>query len=225
MWLRVTRTNNNPAVITNYYLECVKELQGCPRLLWTDPGTENATIATMQCYLRANDHDDLSGEKAHRYGSSTGNQRIECWWSHLKKSRTSWWINFFKDLRDRGVLLDGDTYHMECLWFCFNEVIQQDLDFVKLHWNTHHIRPSRHDIIPGRSDELFFLPELSEDQLQPVNETRVEDIVSQYGFVNPPEDNDHQDYFKYVCDLQALSEPKEWHEALTLFHHLITLAE
>ena len=107
------------------------------------------------------------------------------------------------------------------------DVFQQDLDFVKLHWNTHHIRPSRHDTIPGRPDELFFIPELSgdEDQLQPVNETQVEDIVSQYGFVNPPEDNDHQDYFKYVCDLQALSEPKEWHEALTLFHHLITLAE
>jgi hypothetical protein len=29
------------------------------------------------------------------------------------------------------------------LSFCFNDVIQQDLDFVKMHWNTHYIRRSR----------------------------------------------------------------------------------
>lgn len=232
LWLKVTRTNNNPAVIANYYLECVKELEGCPRLLRTDPGTENGMMATIQCCLRANDDDELSGEKAHRYGSSTSNQRIECWWSHLKKSRTCWWINFFKNLRDEGVFLDGNTYQAECLWFCFNNVIQQDLDFVKLHWNTHYIRPSRHDTIPGKPDELFFLPECSggEDQLQPVSEIQVEDILSHddvIDMINPTAtvDNDHQEYFRYVCDLQSLLGPKDWHEGLALFRYLITLAE
>lgn len=67
LWLKVERTNNKPEVIANHYLECVKELQGCPRLLRTDPGTENGIMATMQCYLRANDGDEFSGEKAHRY--------------------------------------------------------------------------------------------------------------------------------------------------------------
>ena len=32
-------------------------------------------------------------------------------------------------------------------------------DLVKEHWNTHHIRDSRHDTVPGRHDELFCLPE------------------------------------------------------------------
>jgi hypothetical protein len=152
---------------------------------------------------------------------------LECWWSHLKKSHTTWWINFFKDLRDRGVFLDGNTFHIECLWLCFNKVIQQDLDFVKLHWNTHHIRPSRHDTIPGKPDELFFLPEHSggEDQLIPILQTQVDDVVSHSDFANPAEQNDYQEYFKYVCDLQALSEPKDWHETLDLSHYLITLSE
>ena len=134
-----------------------------------------------------NDDDELAAERAHRYGSSTSNQRIECWWSHLKKSRATWWINFFKDLCDRGVFLDGNTFHMECLWFCFNEVLQQDFDFIKLHWNTHHIRPSRHDTIPGKPDELFFLPELSggEDQLLPVTEAQLDDVVSQHVLLTP----------------------------------------
>jgi hypothetical protein len=49
LWLKVERTNNNPVVIANYYLECVTELQGCLRLLRTDPGTDNGTMAAMQC--------------------------------------------------------------------------------------------------------------------------------------------------------------------------------
>ena len=51
LWLKVTRTNNNPEVIAKYYLECVQEHRGCPRLLRTDPGTENGTMAAIQCYL------------------------------------------------------------------------------------------------------------------------------------------------------------------------------
>ena len=99
--------------------------------------------------------------------------------------------------------------------------------FSKLHWNTHHIRPWQHDTTPGKPDELFFLPELSrcEDQLIPVLQTQVDDVVSQYDFANAANENDYQAYFKYVYNLQSLSEPKDWHEALGLFHYLITLAE
>ena len=148
-------------------------------------------------------------------------------WSHLKKRRTLWWINFFKDLCDRGVLLDGNTFHMECLWFCFNEVIQQDLNFVKMHWNTHHIRPSRYETVSGKPDELFFLSERHGvvDQLRPIAETQMEDVISQNDLACSDEDNDYQEYFKYVCDLESLSAPKDWHESLNLFHYLITLAD
>ena len=59
----------------------------------------------------------------------------------------------------RGVFLPDNTLHEECLWFCFAELIQQDLDFVKIHWNTHYIHQSRHDTVPGKPDELYFLPE------------------------------------------------------------------
>ena len=111
---------------------------------------------------------------------------------------TSWWINLFKDLHDRGVFVDGNIYHTECLWFCFNEVIQHELDFIKLHWNAHYIRPPRDDTIPGKPDELFFLTECCgvEDQLHPVSGTQVDNIGPQYDLVNPTLDNDHQEYFK-----------------------------
>jgi len=223
LWLKVCRSNNNPAKVASYFYDCVNELGGCPRLVRTDPGTENVVIASLQCYLRANHVDDLAGDKAHRYGGSTGNQRIECWWSHLKRSRTSWWINFFKDLTDTGVLLDGNIYQRECLWFCFNHLIQQDLNFVAMHWNTHYIRRSRHDTISGKPDELFFLPEASggEDQLQPVTEDHMREAVSQCE--HPNEDNEYQDYFKYVCEHKSLFKPEHWRDALSLFKYILTL--
>ena len=182
-------------------------------------------MATMQCLLRANGSDEFSGEKAHRYGPSTGNQRVECWWSHLKKSRTTWWINFFKDLVDRGVFLPGNIYHNECIWFCFNELLQHDLDFVVLHWNTHYIRQSRHDTVPGRPDELFFLPERSggENHLQYTTQQKLEEVRNSEDLGPIDNDNDYQQYYQYVCEQEQIAQPKTWKEALTLFQHLLTL--
>ena len=221
LWLKVTRTNSNPAVIAKYYHDCIEELGGCPRILSTDPGTENVEIATLPCYLRGDGTDDLAGEKAHRYVASTANQRIECWWSSLRRSRTSWWINFFKDLSERGVYISGNIYHNECLWFCFNEILQQDLDFFRVHWNTHYIRQSRHDTIAGKPDELFFLPETfgGEDQMQPVTDAQLEVVASHCE--EPIVDNDYQSYFNYVVDLQQLAKSRNWKECLNLFEHLL----
>ena len=166
LWLVVARSNNDPLVIGKKFFESIKEIGGCPRLMRSDLGSENETMAAIQCYLLADGEHDLAGEKAHRYGPSKSNQRIECFWSFLRRSRMSWWMNFFKDLNDNCALILASAMHKENIWFCFNHIIQTDLDFVKLHY----IRPSRHETTTGRPDELFFLPEGSggPNQLQPV---------------------------------------------------------
>ena len=123
----------------------------------TDCGTQNLFIAGVQSFLRAECNNDLAGEKAHRYGPSTGNQWIEAWWSSFRRSRLTWWINFFKDLVDRGVFLPSNALHEECLWSYFTELIQQDLDSVKIHGNTHYTCQSRHDTVPGKPDELLYI--------------------------------------------------------------------
>lgn len=89
--------------------------------------------------------DEYAAEKTHRYGLSSANQHIEGWWSFLKCSNSSWWLSFFKDMSESGLLNLGDTFHLECLWFCFTKVIQADLEKVTYHWKNHHIRHSRHD--------------------------------------------------------------------------------
>lgn len=47
---------------------------GCPTLLRTDRGTENANVAFLQPFLRRDGEDSFAGEKSFMYGRSTSNQ-------------------------------------------------------------------------------------------------------------------------------------------------------
>ncbi|XP_044180748.1 uncharacterized protein LOC122961932 [Acropora millepora] len=152
LWLEVARSNNSPDNIAMYFLNIVQELKGCPVQLITDLGTENGLAASMQCYF----HDNPD---AHRYVSSPRNQRIEGWWSFYSRNRSMWWHNFFKDLESEGVLDSTSELRMECLWYCYAAILQNDLNIVKEHWNSHRIRKSRHNTVSGRPDSLFYLPE------------------------------------------------------------------
>ena len=109
-------------------------------------------------------------------------RKIEGWWSFFRHNRASCWINFFKDLSNQGSLTTGNDLEMECLWFCFCKLIQQDLDDIQHHWNTHYICRSRYDTIPGRPNELFYLPESRQahDFLQPIDEHQLQHINEEY---------------------------------------------
>ena len=152
LWLYVTRSNNCPHNIATYYLDAIEKYGGCPVKLVTDLGTENGIMASLQCFFR----DDLG---CHTYVPSPRNQRIEGWWSYFRRSRTTWWINFFKDLEEQGLYNQAVEVESECLWFCFAALLQQDIDQVREHWNTHAIRRSRFDTIAGWPDSLYYLTE------------------------------------------------------------------
>ena len=219
LWLRVTRTNNDPVIVARSYLSVVTENGGCPKKVRTDCGTENGLLAAVQCYFMA----DID---SHIYGSSPHNQRIEAWWLFYRRSRATWWINFFKDLMEQSVFTPGNDLQMECLWFCFSSLIQCDLNSVKDHWNTHLIRKSRHETVSGRPDELFHLPELhsAEDFKHPVTEEQCRFVLENY--VTSDEcHNDFQEYFNYVVDTAELTPPGDWRDALAHYNRLIEFAE
>ena len=92
------------------------------------------------------------------------NQRIEASWSQLRKGCTEWWIDHFKDLRDRGLYCDADIINEECLKFCFMPVIKDELQRVARLWNSHRIRPSTNLESPlGKPDMLGSLSATTED--------------------------------------------------------------
>ena len=159
LWLKVVRSNNLPAVPAWLFVNCVKEIDGCPVLLRTDAGTENTLMAAAQCYFRRNGTDEFNGNRSHRRGSSPSNQRIESWWSVFRRGSSSWWIDLFASLSLQGHLDTENKLHRDLMWFCFSGVLQSFLDDVRKHWNTHRIRKSTYSLVSGVPNILYFLPE------------------------------------------------------------------
>lgn len=214
IWLKVLRSNNCPNVIGKLYLKALREFGGCPRLLVSDLGTENGIAAASQAHF----WDDID---AHRYVPSPRNQRIEAWWSFYVKSRGSWWRNFFLELENDGTLDLSVELQKECLWYCFSEVIQNDINFVKVHWNSHRIRNSRFETIPGRPNVLYFLPERSggkENLKLEVEQHEIDEIEE--SLPAEPHKNEHQEYFKYVQEELGEEDPKSYDECLSLYKKL-----
>ena len=219
MWLKVARSNNLPEIPATFYLESVSENGECPVKVCSDCGTKNGIIAAMQCEFR-------NDVMAHSFGQSVANQRIEGWWAFFRRNRSTWWINFFKDLIESQVLSLGNEMEMECLWFCFAAVIQKDLDVTKEHWNTHYIRKSRYNTVSGRPDELFYTPESygGEDNLLnhvPLNQIQfVSDNLLQF----EEEENLYQNYFQYLFDGLQLQKPSTWQDGLNIYRRLMDIA-
>lgn len=207
------------------YLDCVKELKGCPLLTRTDCGTENGTLAALQCYFRRDDVYPLAGEHAHRYGTSTTNQRIENWWSSFRRANSNWWIHFFKDMLDANILNTSNELRKECMWFCFNGVLQETLDQVKEYWNSHYIRSSRHETVAGVPDILYYLPERSNncDCLVPLSDEKLceGDALCEQA---EEEENLYQEYFQYVMETNNIQYPTNHEQAYNLFVYLVNIA-
>lgn len=186
----------------------------------SDCGSENVLVAAMQSYFRADGDDEFAGAKSHQYGSSPANQRIERWWSFFRQSRSNWWINFFKDMCDSRMIELGNEFHMECLWFCFWRVIQNELDEVRDHWNSHYIRKSRHDTVPGVPDILYYLPENNGavDCLVPVSGAKIQEVEPQCHMEE--EENLYKEYFEYVMETKGWDYPLNEGDAFNLFQSL-----
>jgi len=126
VWLRASRTNNDPAVIARYFMESVRSLKGCPRILRADFGTENVKARDMQRFMRQNAIDDRAGMASYIEGASTANQRIESWWGILRRENANYWMQLFSVLRDEGVF-DGSFIDKSILQFCFMGKIQVNI--------------------------------------------------------------------------------------------------
>ena len=64
MWLEVGPSNNNPSVIAQYFVDCVRQIGGTPRIIRADGGTENVNIAALQRFFRCNGTGAMAGEKS-----------------------------------------------------------------------------------------------------------------------------------------------------------------
>ncbi|CAH1155551.1 unnamed protein product, partial [Phaedon cochleariae] len=160
IWLQAGPSSSDSKVIGGYYMNALKMIKGCPKTLRSDFGTENTLVERMQKALHQTFNEATSERPPFLYGSSTHNQRIEAWWSILRKHNAQFWINLFEMLRDDN-LYDGTFLDKSLVQFCFMQLVQRDLDEVVLEWSVHKIRPSRNSNSPsGRPCIMFEMPSL-----------------------------------------------------------------
>ena len=125
----------------------------------------------------------------------------------------------------------GNTLHMDLAWYTFSPLLKYELDQVKLHWNTHYIRRTRPDTIPGRPDELFFLPELSWGQNQgtKISDSEIdsayseeENLMEDATVIMNDVEEEHVEYFEYVIrEENLLYSLTNWKEGRELFTHIL----
>ena len=215
MWLEVGPSNNDPFIVAQYFIDCVRQIGGTPRLIKADNGTENVNIAAVQRFFQCEENSFL-------YGKSCANQRIEAWWGTLRKGCIDWWIRLFKDMRDSGMFCDADVIQCECLKFCIMQVLRDELYKFAEQWNLHRMRPSTNVESPsGRPDILYFLPEINGAR-NLITVVSLDDVeVAEQRCCNRPPETGCTDEF---CELASvimqeknIEMPKTAEDAVTLY--------
>eukprot|EP00057_Strongylocentrotus_purpuratus_P004857 XP_003729637.2 PREDICTED: uncharacterized protein LOC100891753 [Strongylocentrotus purpuratus] len=219
IWLNVYSTNNDPKLIGGYFLDAVKEFGGCPCVVRCDRGTENGHIRAFQEFLRS----DVRGEHVYIEGASTSNQRIESWWSFLRKECTHFWIELFRDLLDRGNYT-GSFLDKNISQFCFMGLIQSELDTTVEMWNSHIIRPSNNHRVPsGRPMMMYYTPELwgTEDKICGVDDAYASVCRGEAAFRSTrPCDKDVYDMCMTIVNRDHLPIATDAHQAVDVYLHL-----
>ncbi len=162
LWLEVEYSNNSPDIVCKYFSQCISHLNGIPYVIRADRGTENVNIEFMQTVLRSLNNDERGHlQTTFLYGRSTSNQRIEAWWSKFPCLGTKVWITHFKQLEDHRIIDTSRKIDIQSILFCYLDLLRHELNTIKTAWNTHRIRPSRHQTSPsGKPDVMFFMPHI-----------------------------------------------------------------
>ena len=137
LWLEVSILNNKRAFIAKYFLDCVKVAGGTACIVRANLGTENTYVAGIQRFLHKDSCDSFNKDKSVMYGRSISNLR-----SQLRRRCASWWMEHFKELRESGLYFDSNPVHVDCLTFCYMDLIRDELHRFARLWNNHRIRPA-----------------------------------------------------------------------------------
>ena len=92
LWLHVDASNKDPNVTVKLYLDTVSDFGGVPRYISANKGTEHSIIEPMHIYLNSleSNREESDLLKSFKIISSPKNQRIEAYWSCLRRNKIAW---------------------------------------------------------------------------------------------------------------------------------------
>nr|XP_015840129.1 PREDICTED: uncharacterized protein LOC107399007 isoform X1 [Tribolium castaneum]XP_015840130.1 PREDICTED: uncharacterized protein LOC107399007 isoform X2 [Tribolium castaneum] len=188
-------------------------------------GTKNYYLEQIQLFFKRLE-DDEHAPPAFIYGASTANQKIECWWSILRRHNAQFWMNLFSKLKEDGYFA-GTFLDKSLIQFCFMDIIRDELDEICLEWNSHSISSSRNSINPtGRPFVMYNMPELyeSSDYLLQVPDDEIEVVKNECTFLDKrmPCDKDIFELCNVLIEEGHLEKPSDPYNAVNLYVYLRT---
>ena len=212
--IQASYSNNDPKIVAQYFVQCVKECGHSPKLLRTDCGTENGLSAGIQALF----HDS---DTAHAYGKSTSNQRIEALWSKLRPAVLGW-IEYFKDLIEEDLFHPGVVIEVHAMRRAFMSLINDTLTEFVTYWNCHRVRKSS-DSPGGVPDVLFYT---HNNAGATVSDVKIAEATAACDVpLTITGDNDMDEYLAYVMEESQLQEPRDKLEAFNLYQALCQAVE
>ena len=121
VWLKANKSCN-PRIVARHFMEAVRARQSCPYRIRADKGTENGHTKQMLMFMRRRGRDPHAS-KCFLEGSSNHNQRIEQWWSFLRKHCAQYWMSHFEMMKSCDIF-DGGFIDKALIQFCFLHLIQ-----------------------------------------------------------------------------------------------------
>lgn len=176
------------------------------------------------------DNADIRGDlqTAFLYGRSTSNQRIECWWSKFTMLGMERWISHFKQLELFGIIDVTKRLDIECVRFCYMDLLQRELNSIRLQWNTHRIRSSRtHESPSGKPDVMYHMPQLYDTQpyLKPMNVATLNTLSELLTRDVNKCSSLHTELFQSILDERLLSLPNNLYEGADLLVLLLDIID
>ena len=150
------------------------------------------------------------------------NQRIEAYWLNFRKDRPGWWKHFLQVLVDLELFDPSDPVQVDCLRFCFIELLREEVTEVATVWNQHIISHHRNGRLTGRPDIMFFLPHTYDtiDHLQCVSDEDIDEFQGVIGQLPDDFSDDFREFAFYFIDQEDFEMSTGILGCLDLYHFL-----
>ncbi|KAF9562244.1 hypothetical protein CPC08DRAFT_742208 [Agrocybe pediades] len=147
-WIRIWWTNNNPKLITSYYLDTAQKNQAVPLVTQSDPGSENYGIANAHTYIRQHYDKTLVGTVQHRWMRHKKNVKPEITWSQLRRRFTPGFENLIQQGVTREIYDTNRQLDVLVFRWLFIPFLQSELDAYADRVNYTRKRSDRNKILP-----------------------------------------------------------------------------
>jgi hypothetical protein len=129
-----------------------------PKAIRSDHGTEHVEIHAVHCTYHDYSRDGLPHDKAYHFGKSTRNQKIEAFWSQLRRQWSGRWREIFISIEADGFWEKGDPIDYNALIYIYMPLIRSELATYRRIHNTFPIRRNNLSRLPyGPPEDIFLL--------------------------------------------------------------------